>query len=170
MKNATKKNVGSGKSRGNTKYFSCWEYRENGNDDFKIILYETSKKKMFRFPYENMFCYKDKNNKLNPLNESIVIDMFGRYPHEREIAAIKGYSFNQNYVGFSFLAGGKIIAEIPSYWVGKKVKLLTKDLSSFPKSNKPCLTGLISREGIFSADRIRRLFFDLEKYCIINET
>ena len=147
------------------KYFGCWEYRENQNSDYKIIMTVGNEKNMFRFPYENQFGYRDKNNEFTLFDNSTVTDMFGVYSTTKDI-------FGDDFVGFSCIYGGKIIGEIPSYWKGDNIKSLTKNLNEFPKSKKVYINCLVNdRTGErINPDKLYRLRFNLEKYCQITES
>ena len=148
-------------------YFSCWEYRENKNSDYKIIMSVGNKNDMFKFPFENKFGYRNKKGEYIPFNESIITDMYS-------ISSIMRDYDNSDYVGFSFLYGGKITNEIPSYWVGDNVKYLTKDLSTFQKSKKEYLESCFFKKDNyhirFISKRLQNLHYDLEKYCQVTET
>jgi len=91
------------KKLNNKKYFGIWEYREDESSDYGIIMNICNKDKMFKFHKKNIPC-----------------DTFG----------ISSYN-NENFIGCQFLFGGKIINEIPSYWIGDDVKTLTKRIDEF---------------------------------------
>jgi hypothetical protein len=146
------------------KYSSCWEYRENETCDYKIIMTVGNEKNMFLFPFENQIGYRDKNKEFKTFDENTVTDMFGYHSSMKDVNGV-------DFVGFSYIYGGKVIGEIPSYWNGDKIKFLTKELNSFPKAEKIFLNLLIDDDNrICIPEKLHNLRFDMEKYCQIKES
>jgi hypothetical protein len=136
-------------------YFSCWEYRENETDEYKIILslFNNKDKDMFLFPYENKFGHRSEY--FIPNNDKIKIDMFG-------LLSICKKEYGQDFIGFSFICGGDIIGEIPSHWKGDKVKLLTKKL---PDDN----ISIDFNPKTFFYD-MSNLYNEMKSFCRFTET
>jgi hypothetical protein len=94
------------------KYFGCFEYRKDKDSEYQIIISLCNRyDKMFKFPIKNIPC-----------------DPFGIYSQFNCFVDVK----EENFVGCNFLYGGEVTGEIPSYWVGDKIKVLSKNVSEFP--------------------------------------
>ena len=121
----------------NEQYFGCWMYREKADDSIKTILsLSNNESDILKFPYESKFGKRVKG-KLKLFNKLAFVDMFGA----------ASFSFNNGAnpgIGYSFMYGGKIIDDIPSYWVGGDIKEPSKNI-----------------------DDLRS---DLEKFCYFTET
>jgi hypothetical protein len=122
------------------KYFGCWFYREDNSEPVTILSLHNKYGDMFNFPYEQKFGERNKRGEFCPNNDSIVMDMFGmnsfgKQPHYGILylntpeKVIEYCNEQSKLTGFSFHYGGKIDGEIPSYWEGGNIKILTKNIS-----------------------------------------
>ena len=139
-----------GSINNSNKYFSCWEYRENVNSDYKIILSVCNEKMKFRFPYENIFGYRDMENKFffydDSIEKTIELRMFGLFTLERIINQI-------DYIGFSYLFGGEINGQVSPNWIDNGTIKLWKG-------------GEITLSPFFGQGNLRK---DLETFCQITD-
>ena len=109
------------------KWFGCWFYREKIDKEPTIILSLHKKHDdIDEFPYYDI-----------PLELFFIFD-FSRVMFIPVISQRSDYpdfdtdiiEYKKNHTGYFFMFGGKITGEIPEYWVGDDIKVLTKDLSS----------------------------------------
>jgi hypothetical protein len=136
-------------SKTETQYFGVWEYRENENTGYKIIMsILKNQNRMFDFPLINQFGYIDiKTNLFIPKNDSIKTDMFG-------IITLDRIEYNIDYTGFSFLFGGYLTDTVSDNWIGDtNIKLWNG--------------GKLILNRHFGRGNLRD---DLEKFCCIRES
>jgi len=129
----------SNKKKSVKRYFGCWCYREENCEPVVILSLHKKLGDMFIFPLENKFGYRDKKGNFIPNNNSIISCMFGFYsfgrlPHSGLLIDtkqdLKNYCREQSkLIGYSFYYGGIITDKISEHWVGKDIKILSKDLS-----------------------------------------